>query len=215
MKEVHVFTKGEEIANAIIHGIGALLSVAALAILITFSSLEGNVWHIVSFTIFGVTMLLLYVCSTFCHALPPGKAKNVFEIMDHSSIYYFIAGTYTPFLFIVVEGPIAWVLFGISWSLAIGGTVFKAFFVKKFLHVSTILYIVMGWMIVFVWEDIYTKVDINGVILLGVGGLLYTLGCIFYVWRGFKYHHAIWHLFVLGGSVTHFLCILLYVLPIK
>lgn len=215
MAQVHTFTKGEEIANAIIHGIGMLLSVAALALLIVYSSLEGSVWHIVGFTIFGATMLLLYTSSTFVHALPPGKAKDVFEIMDHSSIYIFIAGTYTPFLFVVVPGAYGWTIFGIIWAIAAGGTVFKSFFVKKYLFASTFVYLLMGWMIVFIWKDVFEKVATEGIILLAAGGLAYTLGTIFYMWRGFKYHHAIWHLFVLAGSVLHFFCVFLYLLPIE
>lgn len=212
MANTHTFSKGEEIANSITHGIGALLSIAALVLLIVFSSLYGNAWHVVSFTLFGVTMVLLYTSSTLVHSFPAGKAKNVFEVMDHSSIYFFIAGTYTPFLFIAVKGWLGWTLFGIVWGLAIGGTVFKAFFVKKFLFASTILYVVMGWLIVFAWNPLVENVPSQGVVLLVIGGVLYTVGAVFYVWRGFKFHHAIWHLFVLGGTVTHFFSVLLYLL---
>ncbi|WP_407268452.1 hemolysin III family protein [Radiobacillus sp. PE A8.2] len=208
MAKTHTFSKGEEIANSVTHGIGAVFSLAALALLITFATLYGNVWHVVSFSLFGVTMLLLYISSTFVHALPKGKAKDVFEILDHSSIYFFIAGSFTPFLFTVVKGWQGWTLFGIIWGLAIGGTIFKCFFVKKYLFTSTILYIVMGWSIVFVWSPIVQKVAFAGIVLLVTGGLLYTIGSIFYMWRGFKYHHAIWHMFVLGGTVTHFFGIL-------
>lgn len=213
MANTHSFSKGEEIANAITHGIGGLLSIAALVILIVSSSLQGTTWHIVSFTLYGVTMLILYTSSTLVHSFPEGKAKNVFEIMDHSSIYFFIAGSYTPFLFIAVQGWLGWTLFGIVWGLAIAGTIFKAFFVKKFLFTSTILYIVMGWMIVFAWNPITEALPKEAVILLISGGLFYTLGCVFYAWRWFKFHHAVWHLFVLAGSVCHFFCVLLYLLP--
>lgn len=212
MANTHTFSKGEEIANSITHGIGALLSIAALVLLIVFSSLYGNAWHVVSFTLFGVTMVLLYTSSTLVHSFPAGKAKNVFEVMDHSSIYFFIAGTYTPFLFIAVKGWLGWTLFGIVWGLAIGGTVFKAFFVKKFLFASTILYVLMGWLIVFAWNPLVENVPSQGVVLLVIGGVLYTVGAVFYVWRGFKFHHAIWHLFVLGGTITHFFSVLLYLL---
>lgn len=213
MANTHTFSKGEEIANSITHGIGGLLSIAALVLLIVFSSLYGTAWHVVSFTLFGVTMVLLYTSSTLVHSFPPGKAKDVFEILDHSAIYFFIAGTYTPFLFIAVKGWIGWTLFGIVWGLAIGGTVFKAFFVKKYVFFSTVLYVVMGWLIVFAWNEISANVPFDGLVLLAVGGILYTVGAVFYVWRGFKYHHAIWHLFVLAGSTTHFFAVLLYLLP--
>jgi hemolysin III len=211
----HTFSKQEEIANSITHGIGALLSISALVILIVFASLYGTAWHIVSFTIFGVTMLLLYMSSTLLHSLPEGKAKDVFEIFDHSSIYFFIAGTYTPFLLIVIKGAMGWTLFGVVWGLAIAGTIFKCFFVKKYLFTSTLLYVVMGWLIVFAWKSLAANLSPQGMTYLIIGGALYTLGAIFYVWRGFKYHHAVWHLFVIAGSTAHFFCVLLYVLPIK
>jgi hemolysin III len=181
-------------------------------ILIVFASLDGSAWHVVSFTLFGVTMLLLYTSSTFVHALRPGRAKDVFEVLDHSSIYFFIAGTYTPFLFIAVKGTLSWTLFGIVWGLAIAGTVFKSFFVKKFLVTSTILYVVMGWLIVFAWNDLVLNLHPNGLVLLVAGGMSYTVGAIFYMWRCFRHHHAVWHLFVLGGTVCHFFSVL-YLLP--
>jgi hemolysin III len=212
MANTHTFSKGEEIANSITHGIGALLSIAALVLLIIFSSLYGNAWHVVSFTLFGVTMVLLYTSSTLVHSFPAGKAKDVFEIMDHSAIYFFIAGTYTPFLFIAVKGSLGWTLFGIVWGLAIGGTIFKAFFVKKYLFASTILYVLMGWLIVLAWNPLVEHIPHNGVTLLVIGGVLYTVGAIFYLWRGFRFHHAIWHLFVLGGTATHFFAVLFYLL---
>lgn len=210
MGETHVFTKGEEIANAITHGIGALLSIAALVLLIIDATIFGNAWHIVSFTLFGSTMLLMYLCSTMLHSLPRGKAKDIFEILDHSAIYFFIAGTYTPFLFLVVKGWVGWTIFGVVWGLAIGGAVFKSFFAKKFVLYSTLLYVVMGWLIVFAWKPLVENLHPNGLLLLIIGGVLYTVGSIFYVWRGFKFHHSLWHLFVIGGSVAHFLCVFLY-----
>ncbi len=215
MAETHRFTNGEELANSITHGIGILISIAALVLLIVFASLQGSAWHVVSFTLFGATMVLLYTSSTILHSLRDGKAKDVFEILDHSSIYFFIAGTYTPFLFVVVQGTVGWTLFGIVWGLAIGGTIFKIFFVKKFLFISTILYIVMGWLIVFTWGPLTEKIAPNGITLLVIGGILYTVGAIFYMWRWFKFHHALWHLFVLAGTILHFFTVILYVLPIN
>lgn len=213
MDKTHTFTKGEEIANAISHGIGALLSIAALVMLIVVSVQYGDSWHIVSFSIFGATMTLMYFCSTMLHSLPPGKAKDLFEIFDHTSIYFFIAGTYTPFLFLVIDGPIKWIIFGVVWGLAVFGTVFKSFFVKRFVIFSTLLYIVMGWLIVFAWKPLTENLPSGGLAYLVAGGVLYTVGAIFYVWRGFKFHHAVWHLFVIGGSVMHFLCVILYLIP--
>ena len=212
MASTHVFSKEEEISNSITHGIGVILSIAALVILIVFASLYGNVWHVVSFTLFGVTMLLLYTSSTLLHALKPGKAKDFFEIMDHSSIYFFIAGSYTPFLLVAVQSATGWTLFGIVWGLAIAGTIFKSFFVKKFLFTSTLLYVVMGWLIVFVWNDLVAAIHPTSLILLIIGGLLYTVGAIFYIWKLFKHHHAVWHVFVLSATVCHFFAVL-YLLP--
>lgn len=213
MAGTHQFTKGEEIANAITHGVGALLSIAALVILIVYSSLYGTAWHVVSFTIFGVSMLILYTSSTLVHAFPHGKVKDLFEIFDHSAIYFFIAGSYTPFTFIVIQGKLGWTMFGVVWGLAIAGTVFKVFFVKKYLFTSTILYVLMGWIIVLGWQDISAFLPKSGMILLVTGGISYTFGAVFYIWRGFKYHHMVWHLFVIAGSVSHFFCVLLYLLP--
>ncbi|MRH44474.1 hemolysin III family protein [Aquibacillus halophilus] len=213
MAQTHIFSKGEEIANAITHGIGALLSIAALVVLIVSASIDGTAWHIVGFTIYGSTMVILFISSTMVHALPQGKAKDLFEIFDHSSIYLFIAGTYTPFTFVVIQGALGWTMFGIIWGLAIGGTVFKSFFVKKYLFTSTALYVVMGWMIVIGWNRITENLDSNAITLLVVGGLCYTLGSVFYVWRGFTYHHAVWHLFVIAGTASIFFCVLFYLLP--
>lgn len=213
MAHTHVYSRREEVANAVTHGIGSVLSLAALVLLIVYASLEGTVWHVVSFTVYGVSMLLLYTCSTLVHSFPEGKMKDLFEIFDHSSIYLFIAGTYTPILFNVIKGTLGWTLFGIVWGIAVAGIVFKAFFTKRFLFTSTIFYILMGWVIVFAWHRLVESFAGGGLALLVAGGVLYTLGTIFYVWRGFPYHHAVWHLFVLGGSILHFFCILLYVLP--
>lgn len=159
-------------------------------------------------------MILLYVASTLVHALPPGKAKDLFEIFDHSAIYLFIAGSYTPFTLLVIKGALGWTLFGIVWGLAIAGIVFKAFFVKRFMFTSTILYIAMGWMVVVGWGRIVDALAFNGVLLLVIGGLCYTVGALFYVWRGFVYHHAVWHLFVLAGSAAHFFSVWRYLLPL-
>lgn len=208
MSNTHIFSKREEIANATIHGIGAIFSIAALVILIVSSVIHGTAWHVVSFTLFGSSMVLLYLSSTLVHGFPAGRVKDFFEIMDHSAIYFFIAGTYTPFLFLAIKGTLGWTLFGIVWGLAIGGTVFKAFFVKRFLHTSTLLYVVMGWLMVFGWKPLLENVSSQGLILLAIGGILYTVGAVFYVWRGFTYHHAVWHVFVLVASILHFFAVM-------
>ncbi|MBM6382685.1 MAG: hemolysin III family protein [Paenibacillus sp.] len=215
MANTYTYSRREEVANAVTHGIGAALSVAALVLLIVFSSMKGTAWHVVSFTIYGITMLLLYMSSTLVHAWKDGKMKDLFEIFDHSSIYLFIAGSYTPLLFIAVRGTLGWTLFGVIWGIALFGVIFKAFFTKRFLFMSTIFYIAMGWLIVIAWQPLMAVIPTGGIVLLVAGGLMYTLGTLFYVWRGFPYHHAIWHLFVLAGSILHFFMVLLYLTPLR
>ncbi|MBD7967180.1 PAQR family membrane homeostasis protein TrhA [Paenibacillus gallinarum] len=215
MANTYTYTRREEVVNAVTHGIGAVLSVAALVLLIVAASINGTAWHVVSFTIYGISMLLLYFNSTMVHALKEGKAKDLFEIFDHSSIYLFIAGTYTPFLLVAIRGTLGWTLFGIIWGVALFGVAFKAFFTKKFLFMSTLFYLAMGWLIVLAWGPLVATVPYGGMVLLVVGGLMYTLGTLFYVWRGFPFHHAIWHLFVLAGSVLHFFAIFIYLTPLR
>lgn len=210
-----MFSKREEIANAITHGIGAVLSIAALTLLIVYSSIYGTAWHVVSFTIYGASMLLLYISSTLVHSFPAGKVKDLFEIFDHAAIYVFIAGTYTPILLILVGGGLGWTLFGIVWGIAFAGILFKVFFVKKFLFFSTVLYLAMGWLAIFAIKPIYESLSTTGIWFLVIGGLFYTVGTVFYMWRGFRYHHAVWHLFVIAGSIFHFFLVFFYVLPVN
>jgi len=210
--KTYTFTKKEEIWHAITHGIGALLSIAGLVLLIVFASFSGNPWKIVSVTIFGTMMLLMYVISTIVHSLPKGKWKDIFQIFDHSAIYLFIAGTYTPFLFVHLKGVLGWVLFGIVWSIALVGIVFKMFFVKRFMLLSTIFYILMGWLIVIAWKPLTTVMQAGGIRLLVIGGIVYTVGALFYMYRKIPYHHVIWHLFVMAGSVFHFFAVFFYVI---
>ncbi|WP_347860722.1 hemolysin III family protein [Salimicrobium sp. PL1-032A] len=210
--ETHIFTKKEEVANAITHGIGAVLSIAMLSLLVTFASMGGNAWKVTAVAIYGATMLLLFLSSTLVHSFPQGKIKDLFEIFDHASIYLFIAGTYTPILLVPLRGELGWTLFGVVWGAAILGVIFKIFFVKKFVILSTLLYVLMGWMIVFAWEPLTQSLAQGGVNLLVAGGLAYTIGAVFYVWRGFTHHHMVWHLFVLAGAVLHFATIFFYII---
>jgi hemolysin III len=203
----HTFTKEEEIVNAATHGVGIVISIVTLVMLTVHASVAGSTVHMVSFSLFGVSMLLLYTSSTLLHALPSGKIKDIFEIMDHASIYFFIAGTYTPFLFIAVQGWLGWTLFGVVWGFAIIGTVLKCFFVKKYMFISTIGYIILGWQMVFAWSAITEVLSPHGLTFLVAGGLFYTIGAVFYMWRGFKYHHAVWHIFVLAGTVSHIISV--------
>lgn len=207
----HEFTRKEEAVNAFTHGLGALLSIAGLVVLIVFASINGNAWHVVSVTIYGSTMLLMYLSSTIVHALKDGRAKDIFLFFDHSSIYLFIAGTYTPILLVLLRGPIGWTLFGVIWGVAVLGIIFKIFFVKRFMVVSTLIYILLGWFIVFVWDPLTAEMELRGLIYLVIGGIFYSVGSIFYMWRGFPYHHAVWHLFVIAGSAFHFFAILFYI----
>ncbi|WP_459996918.1 PAQR family membrane homeostasis protein TrhA [Marinitoga arctica] len=206
------YTKGEEIANSITHGIGALLSLIALILLIIFSSLHGTFLQTFSVTIYGISLFLLYLASTLYHSIQHKKAKQILEIIDHSSIYLLIAGTYTPFTLVTLNGKIGWSIFITVWILALIGIILKPFFVKKFRILSTLLYIAMGWMIVFAIKPLINNLPQAGVIWLVIGGLLYTIGAVFYIWRKLPYGHMIWHLFVLGGSISHFIAVFFYVL---
>ena len=205
------FSLKEEIANSITHGIGLLLSIPALVMLIINAAESANPWRIVSFSIFGATMIILYLCSTLLHSITHEKVKDLFEILDHSSIYLLIAGTYTPFVLVAIRGGLGWTLFGFVWGLAIIGIVFKCYYVKKYIVTSTILYVIMGWLIVTAIVPLYHAIGTTGFMLLIGGGLLYTIGSIFYVMQKIPYFHAIWHLFVLAGSALMYFCVYLYV----
>ena len=204
-----------EIANSVTHGIGALLAVAGLVLLVVFAAAYGNVWHVVSFSIYGSTLVLLYLASTLYHSAQNPKIKQTLRIIDHAAIYLLIAGTYTPFLLVSIRGTPALTLFGVIWGLALIGILYKVFFINRHVVISTIFYLLMGWMIVFSIGDLFRALPLGGIIFLGVGGLSYTLGIIFYAGRERLLMHAIWHLFVLGGSICHFFAILFYVLPLK
>jgi hemolysin III len=201
----------EEIANAITHGIGFLLSIPALVILIIFAAQTNDPWKIVSFTIFGVSMILLFLSSTLLHSFSWSKAGHFFAILDHSAIYLLIAGTYTPFVLIPLRGALGWTLFGIVWGIAIAGVIFKFYFVNRFNLLSTILYVVMGWLIVIGIKPLFDFLGKGGFILLLTGGLLYTVGAIFYTFQKVPFFHAVWHLFVLAGSTAMYFCILFYI----
>jgi hemolysin III len=201
----------EEIANAVTHGIGFLLSIPALVLLILAAVEKGTAWHIVSYTIFGVSMLLLYLFSTLLHSFKPSPIKKLFAILDHSAIYLLIAGTYTPFMLVSFRTPLGWTIFGIIWGLAIAGVVFKCYFVDRYQIISTIVYLLMGWMIIIAVKPLYEILSPTGFLLLLTGGIFYSIGAVFYVWNKLPYNHAIWHLFVLAGSTFMFLCVLLYV----
>jgi hemolysin III len=206
-------TVGEEIANSVTHGVGALLSLAGMAVLILRAVVTtGTAVHVASVTIYGVSLFLLHLSSTLYHALHAPRAKRVFWIFDHAAIYLLIAGTYTPFLLISLWGAWGLTLMITIWTLAIIGVVFKCLFIGRLRKASVALYIVMGWLIVVAARELWIKVP-QAVALVAVGGLLYTGGVVFYSWKRLPYSHMIWHLFVLGGSACHYFAILLYLLP--
>jgi len=198
------------------HGFGVLLSIAGLVILVAKATLYGDPWHIVAASIFGSTLVLMYAASTLYHSIPanplPG-AKRVLRVLDHSLIYFLIAGTYTPFTLITLRGPWGWGLFAFTWGLALAGVVFKIFATGRFEKVSLAIYLLMGWCAIVAVEPLLGALPPAGLWLLLGGGLTYSGGVAFYVWTSLRYHHAVWHLFVLAGSVLHFFAVLLYVIP--
>ena len=207
------YTVSEEIAHAVSHGVGILLSIAGLAILVAFSSLNGDAWHIISSSIYGATLILMYSASTLYHGVSHEKAKSVLQRVDHAAIYLLIAGTYTPFLLINLRQNWGWWLFGIIWSLALIGLVFEVTGFKPVKRISLWLYLMMGWLIVLAINPMLTHVSTGGLVLLLAGGLAYTGGAFFYVRKTMPYHHVIWHIFVLAGSILHYFSILFYVIP--
>jgi hemolysin III len=210
---VQSYSLSEEIANSVTHGVGFLLALAALAVMVVFAAMRGTVWHIVACSVYGSTLVMLFASSTLYHSLPWPRTKAVLKIIDHSAIYLLIAGTYTPFLLISMRGPWGWSLFGIIWGLALVGVVFKVFFAGRFKLLSTLVYIGMGWMAVVAIRPLYLGLPRGGLLWLVAGGVLYTAGTIFYLGRRIPFNHAIWHAFVLAGSLCHFLSVMLYVIP--
>lgn len=212
MVKIRALSKSEEITNAISHGIGTALAIAALVILVVFAARYGNAWHMVSFSIYGSTLVILYLASTLYHSFPYGKTKTLFKIIDHSCVYILIAGTYTPLALVSLQGALGWTIFGIIWGIALVGIVFKAYFINRFVVFSTLLYIVMGWLIIVAIKPLTAAMSTVSLRFLLAGGIIYTLGTIFYGLQKLKYNHAVWHLFVLAGSICHFFTIL-YLLP--
>jgi hemolysin III len=205
---------GDILANAITHGIGAVLAVVGAIYLIA-ASTHGTAWHIVSCSAFAVTLVMVYVCSTLYHSLVRTRARHVLHILDHSSIYLLIAGTYTPFCLISLHGRLGWTIFGIEWGLAAAGVVFKSFAVGRFPVASALVYLAQGWFVVVALGPLIHALGWHGMMWLGTGGLAYTLGVFFFALDRLRYFHATWHLFVLAGSIAHYFAILLYVLPVR
>lgn len=207
------YTRREEFANVGTHALGVVFSIVALVLLVTYAAKQGDPYYVVSVSIFGATMILLYLMSTLYHTFRHPKVKHAFRVVDHACIYLLIAGSYTPFTLIALRGNWGWTLFGITWGLALCGVIFKIFFTKRFNVLSVIMYIALGWLAIVAIKPLLQNVPIGGLAWMLAGGLLYTSGVIFYLWSRIPYHHAIWHMFVMGGSFCHFLAVYYYVLP--
>jgi hemolysin III len=212
-RPLHFYSPTEEKLNIITHAIGIGFSIVALVLLVVFASIYGTVWHIVSFSIYGASLLALYTASTIYHSIQNPKWRYRFNIVDHSAIYILIAGSYTPFTLVTLNGTIGWVLFGVSWGIAAIGIIVKIFFTGRFDIISTIAYVAMGWMVVFAIQPLIQSLPPNGLFWLFLGGIFYTVGAVIYALKKIKLNHAIFHVFVLLGSISHFFAVFLYVLP--
>ena len=211
--EIPAYSLGEEIFSSISHGIGSLLSIAALVLCVVFSAIHGNVYAVVSSAIYGSTSVILYTMSTLYHSLKVNNAKRIFRIIDHSSIYLLIAGTYTPYCLVVLPPVLGWTIFGIEWFCAILGIILNSIDIKKYKKISMVLYLVMGWMIIFSFKSLINSMNISGIYLMLAGGILYTIGAVIYgIGKKHKYVHSVFHLFVLSASILFFFSILLYVI---
>jgi hemolysin III len=205
------FSTGEEIAHAITHGLGALLSVACLVVMVVLAAERGPARLVVSVTIYGVSLATLYTASTLYHALTPPRAKRVFELLDHAAIYLLIAGTYTPLCLSVLGGSWGWSLFGVGWGLALAGIAYEVVFHRPSQKLSLVFYLALGWLVAIAVKPLMAALPGPALWLLLLGGVSYSAGAVFYAWRGFPYHHAVWHLFVLAGSTLHAICVIRYV----
>lgn len=211
------YTIPEEVAHSAIHALGSHLGAAMLALMVVFGVQSGEqvAWKVVSATIFGSSIILLYTVSSAYHAITYPRTKQILKVCDHMAIYILIAGSYTPFMLVTLRPGypvIAWTIFGIVWGLTIMGIVFKVFFTGRLRLVSTLAYVGMGWIIVFAIKPLMATLPTAGLVWLLIGGLCYTLGAVFYLWRLMPFHHAVWHLCVLAGTLCHFFAVLFYVM---
>ena len=210
---MNFYSRSEEATNIITHAIGFFLGIAALVLMVVRASLYGDAWHIVGASIFGAGLVILYAASTIYHSVRKPRARQCLRIIDHSTIYVLIAATYTPFTLVTLNGWVGWTMFGIVWGLAVTGIVMKAFFTGRFDVLSTLMYVFMGWMIIIAAKPLVDNLPQGGLTWLVAGGVAYTLGAIFYGINRLKFNHAIFHLFVLAGSICHFVTVYSYVLP--
>lgn len=208
------YTLGEEIFNSVSHGTGSMLAIAGTAVLIVCSAIYSDAWGVVSSCIYGASLIILYTMSTLYHAITNPKAKKFFRIMDHNTIFFLIAGTYTPMTLAFLRGGLGWVLFAVVWGAAIVGIVLNSIDLEKFRKPSVVCYIAMGWVIVFAFKPLVESIPTISLVFLLIGGVFYTVGVIFYAIKKVKYFHSVWHLFTVAGSVFHFFTILLaFVIP--
>lgn len=207
------YSPREELANSLTHGLGALLGVAGLVLLVVASVRYGDAWHVTSTAIFGATLVLLYTASTLYHSIPGERRKHLLRKFDHAAIFLLIAGTYTPFMLVTLRGPWGWSLFGVVWGLAATGVALKFWFAGRFRLASTLIYLGMGWLVMIALKPLLAALPRAGFVWLVAGGACYSLGTIFYLWKKLPYHHAVWHLWVLAGSVCHWVAVYGYVVP--
>lgn len=205
------YQKKEEKWNVITHGFGLVLSIVGMVLLVVRASLYEDAWHIVSFSIYGASMVILYSASTFFHASKPGELRKKLNVFDHASIFLLIAGTYTPFVLITVRGGWGWSIFGVVWGLAIAGIVLKFFFTGRFEKISTAIYVILGWLIIIAIKPLIENLSAQGLFWLALGGISYSVGAAIYLLHKLPYNHTIFHVFVLIGSITHFIAVYFYV----
>ena len=207
------YTLGEEIAHSVSHGFGAALSIAGLTLLVVLAVQNGSPLQVISFSVYGGTLVIQYLASTLYHSFQHPPLKRIFQVIDHASIYLLIAGTYTPFLLVGVQGKLAWTFLALIWGIAILGISFKALFFDRFQRLSVLAYILMGWLGIVLIQELLVTIPIGGLIWMAVGGVIYTIGVIFYALNKIRYMHAVWHFFVLAGALCHWLFIYLDVVP--
>lgn len=207
-----LYTLGEEIFNSVSHGVGTLLAIGGMVVLIVFSAIYADAWAVVSTSIYGATLTILYAMSTLYHSLTNNKAKRFFRIMDHNSIFLLIAGTYTPFTLVTLRGGLGWTLFGIVWGATILGVVFNSINLEKYKKISLVCYIAMGWVIIAAIKPMIATLPQLSLIFLVLGGICYTGGVVFYAIKKIRYFHSVWHLFVLAGSVLHYFSVLFMII---
>jgi len=213
-KEIKHYSPVEEKINIMSHAVGFILSIVALVLLVSHASINGNAWHIVSFSVFGVSLMVLYAASTVYHSAKNPSFRKKMRIVDHAAIYILIAGTYTPFTLVTLNGFTGWLVFGITWGMAVTGITLKLFFTGKYDAISTLMYVFMGWIIVFAIKPLIENLASEGLYWLVAGGMAYTTGAILYSIKKIKFNHAIFHVFVLAGSFCHFVAVYFYILQV-